>query len=109
MVTNERAELWKKRLADQQVSGLTVRGWCQQQAIASKQFYYWKKRLADTKNERSVSEPVFVDVSALGKEDTVGHSPGEPIHIFYHDVMIDIPEQFNHNTLLGLMKVLQKL
>ena len=45
MLHDEKCALWRKRLAAQQASGLTVVAWCFQQGIGVKAYYYWRKRL----------------------------------------------------------------
>ncbi len=45
LTSNERKDLWKKRLADYAASGQKVTTWCEENAITSRQFYYWHRKL----------------------------------------------------------------
>jgi len=42
----ERRELWRKLIAQQEQSGLSVRAFCQQHRSSGHSFYQWRKRLA---------------------------------------------------------------
>jgi hypothetical protein len=43
----ERRQLWRKLIAQQEQSGLSVRAFCQQERISEHNFYQWRKRLAE--------------------------------------------------------------
>lgn len=43
----ERREFWRKLVAQQQQSGLSVRTFCQQHRTSDYSFYQWRKRLAE--------------------------------------------------------------
>ena len=43
----ERRQLWRKLIAEQEQSGLSVRGFCQQHRTSEPGFYYWRKHLAE--------------------------------------------------------------
>jgi len=45
-------ERWHERIAEQERSGMSVRGFCKTHGIAEHVFYYWRKRL------RSQKQPV---------------------------------------------------
>ena len=36
---------WRDRIAEQERSGISVKGFCKEQGLAEHQFYYWRKRL----------------------------------------------------------------
>jgi transposase-like protein len=42
-----RRRLWRKLIAQQERSGLSVRAFCQQHRISEHSFYQWRKRLAE--------------------------------------------------------------
>jgi hypothetical protein len=42
----ERRELWRQLIAQQQQSGVSVRAFCQQRRTSEYSFYQWRKRLA---------------------------------------------------------------
>jgi hypothetical protein len=43
--TNGAAELWRQRVAAQQASGQSIRGWCKQNDCHDHSFYWWRSRL----------------------------------------------------------------
>jgi hypothetical protein len=43
----ERRQLWRKLIAQQEQSGLSVRAFCQQHRTSEYSFYHWRKRLAE--------------------------------------------------------------
>jgi hypothetical protein len=42
----ERRQLWRRLIAEQEQSGLSVRAFCQQRRTSEYSFYHWRKRLA---------------------------------------------------------------
>jgi transposase-like protein len=36
---------WRERIAEQEGSGMSVKGFCKERGIAEHLFYYWRKRL----------------------------------------------------------------
>jgi transposase-like protein len=42
---SDRPEHWKAIIAEQERSGQTVQGFCQQRGVMQQSFYYWRKRL----------------------------------------------------------------
>ena len=42
----ERRQFWRKLIAEQQQSGISVRTFCQQHRTSEHSFYQWRKRLA---------------------------------------------------------------
>jgi transposase-like protein len=43
----ERRQLWRELIAQQEQSGLSVRAFCQQRRTNEHSFYQWRKRLAE--------------------------------------------------------------
>jgi hypothetical protein len=44
--TQSKEQLWRKRLAEQAASGLSIIRWCQKYRHAQSLFHYWKRTLA---------------------------------------------------------------
>ena len=57
---------WRGRVEGQAKSGLGVRAFCQQQALAENSFYAWRRELA-VRDRESTSSPVLVDGSDLSQ------------------------------------------
>ena len=47
-----RDEDWRTRISAQERSGISIKRFCQQQALSEKSFYYWRKRLQTTTSMR---------------------------------------------------------
>lgn len=46
-IQEERRELWRKLIAQQEQSGLSVRAFCHQHRTSEHSFYQWRKRLGE--------------------------------------------------------------
>jgi transposase-like protein len=46
---DERRELWRQRIAQQEQSGQSIRAFCQGESIGAQAFYYWRQRLREKK------------------------------------------------------------
>lgn len=60
---------WKEKVALCRSSGMSVRGWCQEQGIAYKTYYYWEKEVLSEAGRQAAAlnsaENRFVEVPAL--------------------------------------------
>ena len=45
-------EYWSRLIAEQQVSGQTVRSFCRERGIGEHSFYHWRKRLRENQTVR---------------------------------------------------------
>lgn len=80
-MASEREQLWRRRIEDQRVSGLTIRDFCHRHELREPSFYFWRRTLAD--RDRAAAEsvkPTFVPVEvALPLRPTAAvevHLPG---------------------------------
>ena|SRR6266404_2103806 len=77
----ERCEFWRKLVAQQQQSGLSVRDFCQQHRTSEYSFYQWRRRLA----QKVPVKFALVDASPSprGRAEAVEVilSSGERLHI----------------------------
>jgi hypothetical protein len=46
-VDSSREAFWRKVVARQRGSGLSVKGFCQQEGVAVASFFYWKRRIRE--------------------------------------------------------------
>lgn len=76
-----RLEEWKERVAACRSSGMSVRGWCQEQGIAYKTYYYWEKEVLSEAVRQAAAlnsvENRFVEMPALA--EYVSDSEREPV------------------------------
>lgn len=62
-MASEREQLWRQRVEEQRISGLTVRAFCQRHQLREPSFYFWRRTLADRdRPAASPVEPAFVPV-----------------------------------------------
>lgn len=64
---------WKEKVAACRGSGQTVRGWCEEQGISPKKYYYWERAVLAEAEKQMVSvessrRPNFVSVPALPEQ-----------------------------------------
>ena len=41
----QRIQLWAERIEECRGSGMSIRGWCRENEISEKAYYYWQRRL----------------------------------------------------------------
>jgi Transposase len=46
----ERRELWRQRIAQQEASGQSIRGYCRDHRLSEHSFYLWRKQLGKPSN-----------------------------------------------------------
>lgn len=56
---------WRERIAQQEQSGMSVKGFCKERSIAEHQFYYWRKRL---RNQQQPMRFALIDRAAPRQE-----------------------------------------
>lgn len=61
MSPSETREFWQEVLRLREVSGQTVKSFCESEGIPEHRYYYWRKRLLES--ESSSSNPGFAAVS----------------------------------------------
>ena len=45
----ERREVWRPKIAQQEQSGQSIRAFCKEQRVSEPSFYYWRQRLREEK------------------------------------------------------------
>jgi hypothetical protein len=59
---NGKADAWRKHIAAQQASGLSVRAWCRQNDCAEHAFYWWRAKLGLSTSKRTAKPLAFAQV-----------------------------------------------
>jgi hypothetical protein len=69
----QRERFWRKVIAGQRQSGMSVVAWCRQQGVSAPSFYVWRQRLAKRVVERKLRRPQLLPVeivpAAAGESD----------------------------------------
>ena len=61
------AEVWRERIAAQQASELSIRGWCQSHNIAEHAFYWWRRRLGISPTPAATCQPALAKPVAFAE------------------------------------------
>jgi hypothetical protein len=83
-----RAQTWRRRLEDQQASGLCIAVWCRNNGCCRQSFYRWQARLghgqdpgsvpAWTASRASDASAAFKEIRLAPPNDLLGHEPLAP-------------------------------
>ena len=105
-------KIWEDRIKQWSASGLSVRDWCSQNGVDTKQFYIWRNRMQ--RNEPETESPVFAELTSAPAYHDGRHSryptgqDSRPM-LYYQGMKLYIPENFNPDTLLSLLRTLKRL
>ena len=104
--------LWEQRINERTGSGLTVDEWFRKNGPNRHKYYYWNHRISQ--NQRADKEVIFADVtlilSSTDNNDEISDSVEfADFQIFFKNIQVTVPANFNPVSLTGLMKVLQEL
>ena len=72
---SSREAFWRKVLARQRGSGLSVKGFCQQEGLAVASFYYWKRRIREQGSEHQPAVQ-FAPVRVVAQEPARSEAGG---------------------------------
>jgi hypothetical protein len=110
-----REKFWRRTIRDQQLSGLSVRDFCQRQGLKDWTFRWWRQELARrdlvpsmaTAGGRTEAAPVFLPVQVVDLE-AVSPPPAPPIEIVLPTgLIVRAPSGFDPRTLGHVLAVLE--
>jgi hypothetical protein len=109
--SQRREDHWRRIVARQPASGLSIRAWCEQQGVKEASFYAWRRTLAQrvVDREAAVKQPpaqlVALDVagSAHSRVSVV------PLQLVMADLRIEIGPGFDDDTLRRVLVVLREV
>jgi hypothetical protein len=108
--TTETLLLWEQRINERTKSGMSVSKWCKINAISKNMYHYWNHKIS--KKQKPEAEIVFAEItpiiSTAAKAITTS-AKSDDFQIFFKNVQVTVPENFDQASLAGLMKVLQEL
>lgn len=108
--TAENMLLWEQWINERILSRMTIDDWCKKNGISKNKYHYWNHRIHE--RQKSDKEETFVEVTPIisNADDTVLNSAkAADFQIFFKNIQITVPTNFNPASLTGLMKVLQEL
>lgn len=60
--SSERERLWRKLVAGQSQSGVSIREWCDRHGVSEPSYYFWRRELARRQEQRQGASPQLVPV-----------------------------------------------
>lgn len=108
--TAEDLLLWEKRINERTLSRMTIEDWCKKNGISKHKYHYWNHRIRE--KQKSNKEDMFAEITPIlsNADDTISSSAkAADFQIFFKNIQITVPTNFNPVSLTGLMKVLQEL
>lgn len=63
--SGERERFWRKLVAGQSHSGVSIREWCDRQGVSEPSFYFWRRELARRREQRQDASPQIVPVDVI--------------------------------------------
>jgi transposase-like protein len=66
------AERWRRRIRQQQATGMSIRAYCLRHGLHESAFYFWRRTLAERDRH---AEPAFVPVRVIDAPATSSSSP----------------------------------
>ena len=102
--------LWEQRINEKTKSGMSVSEWCKINEISKHKYHYWNSKIIKNKNLNNEME--FAEVSSIysnTSEAVTEKCKPNDFQIFFNNVQVTVPSNFNQDSLAGLMKVLQQL
>jgi transposase-like protein len=80
--SSERERFWRKLVAGQSQSGVSIREWCDRHGVSEPSFYFWRRELARRREQRQGASPQIVPLEVA-----------PPAAGSHWDVEIELPGQ----------------
>lgn len=80
--SGERERFWRKLVAGQAQSGMSIRDWCDRHGVSEPSYYFWRRELARRREQRQDASPQIVPVNVT-----------PPVAGSRWDVEIELPGQ----------------
>ena len=108
--TAEDLILWKQRIRERNKSGMTVSEWCKINEVSKHKYHYWNNKINKNKNLDNEMEFAEVSSNILNTyEEEATKSKSDDFQIFFNNIQVTVPSNFNQESLAGIMKLLQQL
>jgi transposase len=115
----EKERSWRRALQDWRRSGLSVREFCDWQALSEASFYAWRRELGkrdreaasrrendSRRNGRAVNAPRFLPVHVVAETAPDSEAPGCLELQLPTGVLLRVPAGFDHQTLSDVLAAL---
>ena len=108
--TTEDLVLWEQRIEERTKSGMSVSEWCKNNEISKSKYHYWNNKI--NKKQRSCNETAFAEITPIlsnADQAIPNKDKLDDFQVFFKNIQVTVPSNFNQTSLAGLMKVLQEL
>ena len=108
--TTESMIFWEQRINERTKSGMTIAEWCKKNEISKHKYNYWKHRII--KKQELDNEVTFAEITPIlsNAEEAIPNSDkSDDFQVFFKNIHVTVPSNFNQTSLAGLMKVLHEL
>jgi len=108
--TEEDLLLWEQRINERILSRMTIEDWCKRNGISKYKYHYWNHLIRE--KQKSNKEDTFAEITPIlsNADNTISNSAkAADFQIFFNNIQITVPTNFNPASLTGLMKVLKEL
>ena len=108
--TTEKSILWEQRINERTKSGMSISKWCKNNEISKSQYHYWNHKIS--KKQKHNDDIEFAEITPIlsNAEEAIPDSDkSDDFQIFFENIQVTVPSNFNQTSLAGLMKVLQVL
>lgn len=89
---------------------MSISQWCKNNEIIKSQYHYWNNKII--KKQKQDNEIEFAEITPIisNAEEAIADSDkSDDFQIFFGNIQVTVPSNFNQTSLAGLMKVLQVL
>jgi hypothetical protein len=106
MTREELAQEWRERLEDFAQANTTVADWCYFNHVSVHQYYYWRRRLADTPPQ-ATQQQEFLPVEVIETAPPIAAATGVTVRIA--GAAIELTVGFDPATLRAVVVALSAL
>lgn len=75
--SQEREQFWRKLIAGQPGSGMSVQAWCGEHGVSAASFYLWRQKLAKRDARRKLRRPSLLPVEIIRSGTDESRAPLE--------------------------------
>lgn len=100
-----RERIWREKVERQKGSGLSVAAYCRRERISEASYYYWKRRLAESKDKPKTESHegngrfVAIDLPQSARDQLEV--------VLRNGRRVVVPDRFSENTLRALLAILE--
>ena len=108
--TTENLLLWEQRIQERIQNRITIGEWCQKNGVSKHQYNYWNRRVRE--KQKADTAGMFADITPIlsgAAPASPNPEPASDFQLFFKNIQVSIPGNFNPSALAGLMRVLREL